>query len=104
LTKTVLETASTEAMTEHFGYAKHEADGAGSGNVRNGTRSKTVLTDATGQVQIDVPRDRVRPTSITRAMLHRRTALGAVVAAAVWISRFETRIPPANLWAGLPVR
>ena len=26
--------------------------------MRNGTRAKTVLTEATGQVQIDVPRDR----------------------------------------------
>lgn len=59
LTKTLLETALNEAMTEHLGYAKHEADGAGSGNVRNGTRSTTVLTDAAGPVQIDVPRDRV---------------------------------------------
>ena len=32
--------------------------GAGSGNVRNGTRPKTVLTENTGQVQIEVPRDR----------------------------------------------
>ena len=27
-------------------------------NIRNGTRPKTVLTEATGQVQIEVPRDR----------------------------------------------
>ncbi|MFD6636205.1 IS256 family transposase [Micromonospora chalcea] len=58
LTKTVLETALNEEMTDHLGYAKHEPDGAGSGNIRNGTRPKTVLTDATGPVQIDVPRDR----------------------------------------------
>ncbi|MET8367655.1 IS256 family transposase [Micromonospora sp. NPDC005194] len=58
LTKTVLETALNEEMTEHLGYAKHETDGAGSGNIRNGSRSKTVLTDSTGPVQIDVPRDR----------------------------------------------
>ncbi|MGC4811917.1 IS256 family transposase [Micromonospora sp. DT228] len=58
LTKTVLETALNEEMTEHLGYAKHEPDGAGSGNIRNGTRAKTVLTDSTGPVQIDVPRDR----------------------------------------------
>ncbi|MEU1812355.1 IS256 family transposase [Micromonospora aurantiaca (nom. illeg.)] len=58
LTKTVLETALNEEMTEHLGYEKHEQAGAGSGNVRNGSRSKTVLTDATGPVQIDVPRDR----------------------------------------------
>ncbi|MFG1745786.1 IS256 family transposase [Micromonospora chalcea] len=58
LTKTVLETALNEEMTEHLGYEKHDQAGAGSGNVRNGTRSKTVLTEANGPVQIDVPRDR----------------------------------------------
>jgi transposase-like protein len=58
LTKTVLETALNEEMTEHLGYEKHDQVGAGSGNVRNGTRSKTVLTEANGPVQIDVPRDR----------------------------------------------
>jgi putative transposase len=30
----------------------------GDGNVRNGSRPKSVLTDSTGQVEIDVPRDR----------------------------------------------
>lgn len=58
LTKTVLETALNEEMTEHLGYEKHDPPGAGSGNIRNGTRSKTVLTDTTGAVEIDVPRDR----------------------------------------------
>ena len=58
LTKTVLETALNEEMTGHLGYEKHDPAGAGAGNVRNGTRSKTVLTENTGQVQIDVPRDR----------------------------------------------
>ncbi|MFF0099538.1 IS256 family transposase [Micromonospora sp. NPDC005257] len=58
LTKTVLETALNEEMTEHLGYEKHDQAGAGSGNIRNGTRAKTVLTDSTGPVQIDVPRDR----------------------------------------------
>jgi putative transposase len=58
LTKTVLETALNEEMTDHLGYAKHDPAGQGGGNVRNGTRSKTVLTESTGQVGIDVPRDR----------------------------------------------
>ena len=58
LTKSVLETALNEEMTEHLGYDKHDPAGAGSGNIRNGTRSKTVLTDSTGQVGIEVPRDR----------------------------------------------
>jgi transposase-like protein len=42
LTKTVLETALNEEMTEHLGYEKHAPAGAGSGNIRNGTRAKTV--------------------------------------------------------------
>jgi putative transposase len=58
LTKTVLETALNEEITEHLGYEKHDPAGAGSGNVRNGTRAKTVLTEASGQVEIEVPRDR----------------------------------------------
>ena len=58
LTKTVLETALNEEMTEHLGYEKHDPAGAGTGNIRNGTRAKTVLTDTTGHVEIDVPRDR----------------------------------------------
>src|ERR1700710_722472 len=56
-TKTVVETALNEEMTEHLGHDKHAPAGAG-GNVRNGTRAKTVLTEASGQVEIDVPRDR----------------------------------------------
>jgi len=58
LTKTVLETALNEEMTEHLGYEKHDPAGAGADNIRNGTRPKTVLTEAAGPVQIDVPRDR----------------------------------------------
>src|SRR4051812_47487012 len=56
LTKTVLETALDEELTEHLGHDKHSQ--SESGNVRNGTRPKTVLTEATGHVEIDVPRDR----------------------------------------------
>ena len=58
LTKTVLEAALNEEMTEHLGYEKHDPAGAGTGNIRNGTRAKTVLTETTGAVEIDVPRDR----------------------------------------------
>jgi len=52
----VLETALDAEMTEHLGYDKHDPAGRGSGNSRNGTRSKTVLTEI-GPVDIDVPRD-----------------------------------------------
>lgn len=58
LTKTVLETSLNEEMTEHLGYEKHDPAGAGTGSIRNGTRAKTVLTDASGHIEIDVPRDR----------------------------------------------
>jgi transposase-like protein len=58
LTKTVLETALNEELTEHLGHEKHGPATGEAGNVRNGTRAKTVLTEATGQVQISVPRDR----------------------------------------------
>jgi transposase-like protein len=58
LTKTVLETALEEEMSDHLGYDKHEPAGRNRGNSRNGKRSKTVLTDAAGEVDIEVPRDR----------------------------------------------
>jgi len=58
LTKAVLETALNQEMTEHLGHEKHGPVTGETGNVRNGTRPKTVLTEASGQVPIEVPRDR----------------------------------------------
>src|SRR4051794_30086214 len=58
LTKTVIEVALQEEMTDHLGYEKHDPVGLGAGNIRNGTRGKTVLTEASGPVDIEVPRDR----------------------------------------------
>ena len=58
LTKTVLETALNQEITEHLGHDKHGPPGNETGNVRNGTRAKTVLTEGSGQVGIEVPRDR----------------------------------------------
>mgnify|MGYP002481784593 FL=1 len=46
---------SEAEMTEHLGYEKHASSNGE--NARNGTRSKTVLTEV-GAVEIDVPRDR----------------------------------------------
>jgi transposase-like protein len=57
LTKQVLETGLEVEMEEHLGYAKHAVEGRNHGNSRNGTRSKTVITEI-GPVDIDVPRDR----------------------------------------------
>ena len=66
-TKTVQETALNEEMTEHLGHEKNRAPGdRDSANVRNGTRPKTVLTEATGRVEIDVPRDREGPAPSIR--------------------------------------
>jgi putative transposase len=60
-TKNVLETALGEEMTEHLGHDKNRAEaGRESTNVRNGTRAKTVVSDAVGEVRIYVPRDRER--------------------------------------------
>jgi hypothetical protein len=58
LHKTVLETALSEEMTEHLGHDKGGRVVSESGNIRNGSRPKTVLTENTGQVEIEVPRDR----------------------------------------------
>ncbi|MER5916883.1 IS256 family transposase [Streptomyces sp. NPDC001982] len=57
LTETVLESALEGEITDHLGYDKHDPAGKDGGNSRNGTRSKTVLTDI-GPVEIDVLRDR----------------------------------------------
>src|SRR4051812_4205158 len=57
-TKNVLEAALNEEMTEHLGHEKNQAaPDRDSANVRNGTRTKTVVSDAAGEVEIAVPRD-----------------------------------------------
>jgi putative transposase len=63
LTKTVLESALEGEITDHLSYEKHEK--TASGNTRNGTRSKTVVTDI-GPVVLDVPRDREECEGPTR--------------------------------------
>ena len=58
-TKNVLETALNEEMTEHLGHEKNQAElDRESRNIRNGSRPKTVISDAVGEVEIAVPRDR----------------------------------------------
>jgi transposase-like protein len=57
LTKRLLESALEGEITDHLGYAKHDAAGDNSGNSRNGRRTKTVITDV-GPIEIEVPRDR----------------------------------------------
>ncbi len=57
LTKRVLEAALEGEITDHLGYDKGDPAGRDGGNSRNGTRSKTVVTEI-GPVEIAVPRDR----------------------------------------------
>ena len=57
MTKSVLEAALAEELTEHLGYEPGDPVGRGTGNSRNGTTSKTVLTES-GPVPLDAPRDR----------------------------------------------
>jgi transposase-like protein len=53
LTKMVVESALDGEITDHLGYDHGDPAGRGTGNSRNGTRSKTVVTDV-GPVEIDV--------------------------------------------------
>jgi putative transposase len=57
LTKRILERALDEELTDHVGYDRGDPAGRGSGNSRNGTTPKRVLTEI-GAVDLDVPRDR----------------------------------------------
>ena len=57
LTKVVVESALEGEMDDHLGYGKHDPAGRNGGNSRNGTRPKTLVTEA-GPVEIEVPRDR----------------------------------------------
>ena len=55
--KALMERALGAELTHHLGYGKDEAKPAGQSNHRNGASGKTVSTD-TGDVSIEVPRDR----------------------------------------------
>jgi len=57
LTKRILERGLAEELTDDLGYELGDPAGRGSGNNRNGTSAKTVLTEI-GAVDLDIPRDR----------------------------------------------
>jgi transposase-like protein len=57
LVRRVLQTGLEVEMTDHLGYERHDPEGRGSGNSRNGSYPKTVTTDI-GKVDLRVPRDR----------------------------------------------
>lgn len=57
VTKAVMERALKAELTYDLGYEEGDPSGRGSGNSRNGSYPKTVLTDI-GAVDLDIPRDR----------------------------------------------
>ena len=57
LTSRLMNRAMQAELTDHLGYEAGDPAGRGSGNNRNGTSPKRVLTDA-GGVPVKVPRDR----------------------------------------------
>jgi transposase-like protein len=70
--KRILERALDEELTDELGYERGDPAGRGSGNSRNGTTPKTVITEV-GAVELDVPRDRngvfeprIVPKGVTR--------------------------------------
>lgn len=58
LSKRLLERALDEELTDYLGYERGDPAGRGSGNSRNGTTPKRLVTEV-GTVDLDVPRDRV---------------------------------------------
>ncbi|MBW8858934.1 MAG: IS256 family transposase [Caulobacter sp.] len=57
LKKALLERALGAELSAHLGYEKGDPAGRGTGNSRNGTSAKTVLTEE-GELDLSVPRDR----------------------------------------------
>jgi len=57
LTKRLVERAMEVELTGHVGYEPHAEPPGGTGNTRNGTSPKRLVTEH-GQVEIDAPRDR----------------------------------------------
>ena len=57
LKKALLERALGAELSAHLGYEKGDPAGRGTGNSRNGTSAKTVLTEE-GELDLAVPRDR----------------------------------------------
>jgi putative transposase len=57
LTKRLVERAMEVELTDHLGYETHAEPPGGTGNTRNGSTPKRLITEH-GEVQIDTPRDR----------------------------------------------
>src|SRR6266568_3935933 len=57
LTKRLVERAMSAELTDHLGYEPHQEPPGGTGNTRNGSTAKTLVTEH-GPVRIETPRDR----------------------------------------------
>jgi putative transposase len=57
LVKAVLERGLQAELSDHLGYERGDPAGRGSGNSRNGTTPKTLVTEV-GEIALDAPRDR----------------------------------------------
>lgn len=57
LTKRIVEKAMNAEMKDHLGYEINNPDGNNTGNSRNGTSKKTILTEI-GDIDLSIPRDR----------------------------------------------
>jgi putative transposase len=57
LTRAIIERTLAAELTHHLGYEKNAVEGKNSGNSRNGTTAKTLISDD-GELPIEVPRDR----------------------------------------------
>jgi hypothetical protein len=57
LTKRLVERAMDVELTDHLGYEHGQAPPSATGNTRNGSTAKTLVTEH-GPVRIDTPRDR----------------------------------------------
>lgn len=58
MVRQVLQTGLNVELAEHLGYEPYAAEGRGSGNNRNGSYPKTITTEI-GQVELQMPRDRL---------------------------------------------
>jgi putative transposase len=58
LFKQVIEEMLNAELDEHLGYSKHDKLGYNTGNSRNGTFPKKVITENVGEIVLNIPRDR----------------------------------------------
>ena len=68
----LVETAAGAEPTEHLGYERGDRAGRGSGNSRNGTSPKTLLTEH-GEIPVAIPRDRnssFEPVIVEKGQTH----------------------------------